>query len=209
MSTIEHEADHGHDHGHEGESHALPPALVAHQQRRAIMFFILADAIFFACMLFSFFYLRALDVQGGWIPDNGSVVPAWLSWLLAGVMVLGALAHRSAEAGLSAGVKSRFQTGALAALVLLVVNIGLMFYQAHTWPIMMSEGSYASVFILMWGTQLVHAFMLLFVALGIWVRGNQGKFDNGNVVHATVAGYFWYWVTATAIISALTTFFVP
>ena len=60
MSTIEHHSDAGHSH----ESHALPPELVAHQQRRSMILFIIADAVFFACLLLTYFYLRALNVDG-------------------------------------------------------------------------------------------------------------------------------------------------
>ena len=101
MSTLEHKP----------ESHHLPPALVAHQQRRAVLFFILADAVFFACLLFSYFYIRALDVNGGWLPDGTNTVASWQVWLITGVIAVSALVYRSAETGIRAGQQPRFLHG--------------------------------------------------------------------------------------------------
>jgi heme/copper-type cytochrome/quinol oxidase subunit 3 len=193
---------------HKTESHHLPPALVAHQQRRAVLFFILADAVFFACLLFSYFYLRSLNVNDGWLPDGVPTAASWQVWLITGVTVLSALAYRSAETGIRAGQLSRFRTGALGGLVLVVVAIALMIYQAMTWPILMSDGSYASMFIVMTGVQFVHLVLLLIVAIGIVNRGMKGLLDDGNVNHAVLVGYFWYWVALTAVLAACTTFFV-
>ena len=198
MSTLEHKA----------ESHHLPPAVVAHQQRRAVLFFILADAIFFACMYFSWFYLRALNINNAWLPDGVATAPSGHVWLITAVTVASALAYRSAEAGLHAGRRSRFSTGALLGLILVVVVLALTVYQAMTWGILMSDGSYASMFIVMTGVQFVHVAMLLVVAIGIWSRGNKGKLDDGNDTHATVVGYFWYWVALTSLLAACLTFFV-
>jgi len=193
---------------HKPESHHLPPALVAHQQRRAVLFFILADAVFFACLLFSYFYLRALNVDDGWLPEGANTVASWQVWLITGVTVVSALAYRSAETGIRAGQHSRFRTGALGGIVLVVIAIALVVYQAATWPILMSDGSYASMFIVMTGVQFVHLVILLVVAVGIWNRGVKGLLDDGNDNHATVVGYFWYWVALTAVLSACMTFFV-
>ena len=92
-------------------------------------------------------------------------------------------------------------------LITLAVSIALVIYQAMTWPILMSDSSYASIFIVITYTQLVHLALLLVAAIGIWNRGNRGKLDD-NYNHATVVGYFWYWVALTALLGAGTTFFV-
>jgi heme/copper-type cytochrome/quinol oxidase subunit 3 len=198
MSTIEHAP----------ESHHLAPGVVADQQRRVVLFLILADAIFFACMLFSYFYLRALNVHGGWLPEGVNTAPSWQIWLITAVTVASACAYRSAEMGIRAEQRVRFQTGSLLAIALMIVSIALVIYQANTWGILMSDGSYASMFIVMTGVQLVHLVVVLILGIGIWNRGNQGKLDNGNVTHATVVGYFWYWVTLTGVLAACTSFVV-
>jgi len=198
VSTVEHQA----------QSHHLPPAVVADQQRKAVLFFILADAVFFACLLFSYFYLRALNVNDGWLPAGAGTASAGLVWVITGLVLVSGVAYRSADLAISNGDKSRFLAGALLGIGLVVVAIAATIYQFKTWPIMMSDGSYASMFIVMSGVQLVHLVILLIVAFGIWNRGVQGKLADGKSNHATVVGYFWYWVVLTSVLSALTTFFV-
>jgi heme/copper-type cytochrome/quinol oxidase subunit 3 len=158
-------------------------------------------------LLFTYFYLRSLDVNGGWLPVDASTAESWQVWLISGVTLLSAVAYRSAEVGIRSGHRPRFQTGALVGLLLVVASIALVIYQAMTWPILMSDSSYASIFIVITYTQLVHLALLLVAAVGIWNRGNQGKLDD-NHNHATVVGYFWYWVALTALLGAATTFFV-
>jgi len=193
---------------HETPSHHLAPELVAKQQRQAVLYIILADAVFFSCMIFAYFYLRSLNVLGGWIPDGGQTAPAWQVWLVAGVMLVSAVVYRGAEMGIRAGQRQRFQGGTIAGLILVLVAAGLVIYQLATLPILMSDGSYASTFIVMTCVQLVHLVILAIVAFGIWNRAVRGKLDGGNDNHATLVGYFWYWVTLTSLIAAFTTFFV-
>lgn len=198
MSTVEHEA----------VSHHLPPAVVAHQQRRVVQLFILADAVVFACLLFSYYYLRSLNVDNGWLPSDAQTAQSGLVWAITAVTVVSALAYRSAETAIRRDQRSRFLTRALIGLILVVLALALMIYQAMTWPILMSDGAYASVFIVMAGVQTVHLVVLLVIAIGIWNRGTKGKLDHGNDNHATLVGYFWYWVTLTSVLGALTTFTV-
>lgn len=198
MSTVEHEAP----------SHHLAPAVVAHQQRRVVQFFILADAVVFACLLFSYYYLRSLNVDGGWLPSGAQTASSWLVWVITGVTVLSAVAYRSAETAIRHDRRSRFLSGALIGLILVLLALALMIYQARTWPILMSDGAYASMFIVMAGIQTVHLVILLVIGIGIWNRGTKGMLDGGKYNHATLVGYFWYWVTLTSVLAAVTTFTV-
>ncbi|MFZ0324034.1 MAG: cytochrome c oxidase subunit 3 [Actinomycetes bacterium] len=193
---------------HETASHHLPPLQVARQQRQAVRYFILADAVFFGCLIFTYFYLRSLDVSGGWIPDGGQTAAAWQVWAITAVIVVSALLYRSGELAIRAGQRQRFVASTLVGLGLVLVAGALVVYQLATVPMLMSDGSYASIFITMAGIQLAHLVLLAVIALGIWNRAIQGKLDDGNNNHATLVGYFWYWVALTALLGALTTFFV-
>ncbi len=198
MSTVQHNTP----------SHRLAPEIVAHQQRRAVLFMILADAVFFGSLMFAYFYLRSLNVNDAWLPDGLNTASAPTVWIITAVTVLSALAYRSAEMGIARGQRSSFLGGSLLGLGLVIVAIGLTIHLAMTWPILMSDGSYASTFIVMTFVELVHLVILALLAIGIWNRGIQGKLDDGNYNHATLVGYFWYWVALTAVLGALTTFYV-
>lgn len=198
MSTLEHST----------ESHHLPPALVAKQQRRAVLFFILGDAVFFACLIFTYLYLRAMNVNGGWLPAGSGTAQTWLTWLIAGITITSAVIYRGAEMSIRAGQRSRFLSAGLLGMILVVISAALIIYQSRTWPILMSDGSYASVFVVMTGVQFVHLLVLLFVAFGVWNRGIQGKYDDGATNHVTLVGYVWSWIALTALLGACTTFLV-
>jgi heme/copper-type cytochrome/quinol oxidase subunit 3 len=193
---------------HEAASHHLAPELVAKQQRHAVLYIILADAVFFGCLLFTYFYLRSLNVEGGWIPDGGHTASAALVWVIAAGTLISAAGYWGAEAAIRTGQRQRFQAMTLIALLLLLVVAGLSIYQLLTVPMVMSDGAYASTFIVMSGVQLVHVLLLAVVALGIWNRSVRGLLDGGRTNHATLVGYFWYWVALTALLAAVTTFFV-
>lgn len=199
MTTVSHEVT---------ESHHLPPELVAKQQRQAVLYIILADAVLFGCLLFTYFYLRSLNVEGGWIPDGGRTASAALVWTIAAVTLISAAVYWGAETALASDRRQRFQAMTLLGLLLLLVVVGLSIYQLLTVPLLMSDGSYASTFLLMAGVQLLHVLILIVVAFGIWNRAVRGRLDGGNTNHATLVGYFWYWVTLTALLAAMTTFFV-
>ena len=193
---------------HETASHHLPPLQVARQQRQVVRYLILADAVFFGCLIFTYFYLRSLDVSGGWIPDDGQTATAWQVWAITAVIVVSALLYRSGELALRAGQRQRFVASTLVGLGLVLVAGALVVYQLASVPMLMSDGSYGSIFITMAGVQFAHLVLLAVIAFGIWNRAIQGKLDDGNNNHATLVGYFWYWVALTAVLGALTTFFV-
>lgn len=193
---------------HEAESHHMPPAVVANQQRHAVIYFIIGDAVFFACLVFTYFYLRALNVSGGWIPAGGRTASAGLVWVIALLTVASAAVYRGALAGGVGAAPARFKNGALGALLLALVAFALSVYQLATLPILLSDGSYASVFITLAAVQLLHVGVLLFVAAGIVNRAVKGLYDHGASGHPVVVGYFWNWVAATAFVGALLTFFV-
>jgi heme/copper-type cytochrome/quinol oxidase subunit 3 len=193
---------------HEAASHHLAPELVAKQQRQAVLYIILADAVFFGCMIFTYFYLRSLNVTGGWIPDGGNTASAPMVWTIAGITVISAAVYWGAEGAIRSGQRQRFQAMTLVGLLLVLVASGLIVYQLATTPILMSDGSYASTFIVIAGVQLIHLVLVAIVAFGIWNRSVRGKLDGGNTNHATLVGYFWYWVGLTGLLAACTTFFV-
>ncbi|MEI7779439.1 MAG: cytochrome c oxidase subunit 3 [Actinomycetes bacterium] len=193
---------------HETQSHHLPPEQVADQQRKAVKYFIIGDAVFFACLIFTYFYLRALNISGGWIPSGGKTAASWQVWLIGGLTVASALTYRYALSRLSGGDRVAYATGALGSTILAIVGLAFSIYQLATLPILMSDGSYASVFIAMAAVQALHLLVLVFIGIAVWNRALQSKIDVGNDTHAVVAGYFWNWVALTGFLAALLTFFV-
>src|SRR4249919_3672829 len=104
-------------------------------QRMGVLLLIAADVAFVLSMMFTYFYLRGLNTNNGWIPTHyPATASIGFSWLIAGVMVLGTLAFLWGQGGAMSGDNSRLVTGALGALALVLVDAGLQTYQLATLP---------------------------------------------------------------------------
>ena len=198
MSIVEHEH-------HETESHHLPPRVVADQQRKAVKLFILGDAIVFGCFIFAWFYIKAQNVNDGWLPKGAKTVPPALGLIIAGLTLVSALVYWAAHNAVRTGDTKKYSSLALGATLLALAALVVSIIQMSTWPILMSDGTYASMYVVMAGTQALHLVVLLFLALAVWNRTRLGKLADGNFVHATVVGYFWYWVALTAVVGVVIT----
>jgi heme/copper-type cytochrome/quinol oxidase subunit 3 len=177
-------------------------------QRLGVIMLIVADAVFVLSLVFAYFYLRGLNTEGAWISKGSATLWAGSGWVLAGVMVLSALAYRWGELGIRAGERGRLVAGTMLALVLVLAAVGLVIGRLATMPFTTTAGSYASSVITMAGAYLVHLLLTAFVGIAILNRGRRGLFSSDANWHVRLAGYWWYWVTASAVILAVTTSFV-
>jgi heme/copper-type cytochrome/quinol oxidase subunit 3 len=177
-------------------------------QRLGVILLIVADAAFVLSLMFTYFYLRGLNTDGGWIPKGSATIGAGSGWLIAGVVVASALVYRWGELGIRAGDQRRLVTGTTIALLLLLVDMGLQIGRLATLPFVTTTGSYASTVIAMAGSHLVHLLLTLFLGIAIFVRSRRGLFSADNHWHVRLVGYWWSWVTVSAVLLAFTTSFV-
>jgi len=157
MSHVDtHSEVHGHDEGHHE-----PPEVVDGRQRMAIWIFIFGDVIVLSAMLFTYLYLRGLNVGGHWMSmwgfqgksyaqyenlANGSGLPAAtlihikpmsasFSWLVTGVTALSALVVIFAERALRVAKNVRgFASLSAIATIIAVVSCVLSVVQLHHIP---------------------------------------------------------------------------
>lgn len=191
--------------------HAHPterPQDPAPRQLLGVILLIVGDAVLVLSLIFTYFYLRGLDTEGGWIPRGSATLWAGSGWVLAGVMVLSALAYRWGELGIGAGKRGQLMAGTAVALALVLAALGLLIGRLATMPFTTTTGSYASTVITMAGVYLVHLLLTAFVGVAIWTRGRQGLFSADAHWHVRLVGYWWYWVTVAAVLLAFTTSFI-
>ncbi len=182
-----------------------PPDVVFRRQRLGVILLIVADVAFVLSFVFAYLYLRGLDTEGGWLPQDGpSALGAGFGWLIAAVMVASWGCYRWAESGARAGHRERIVLGTLAAVVLVVVDLAMQVYQMVTAGFVVSDGSYASAFMALAGYHVFHLTLTVFLGLGIANRARLGRFD-GRPGHVRLVGYWWTWVVLSAIITAATT----
>ena len=173
-----------------------------------MLLFLGADAVFVLCLLFSYFYLRGLNVQGMWIPAGTHTAPVWAVWTIAAVIVASALAYRWGERGIRAGDRARLVAGTSLALALLLVDAVLQAWQLSALPFRASDGAYAGSFVVLAGYHLFHLVVTGLLGLGLWNRARAGRYDAARFGQVRLMGYVWSWVAAVAVLTAITTLFV-
>ncbi|MEO9220276.1 MAG: hypothetical protein ABI251_00590 [Mycobacteriaceae bacterium] len=182
--------------------------VVGARWRTGVRLIIAADAAFLAALVFTYFYLRGLNTEGGWVPKGSPTEAIWISWALAGGMVLSAALYRWGEAGNLAGRKDRLGLGAgLAVLVLVATTVGQII-QMGTFPFEAESGSYASTLYVLAGDNLFHLLLTLFIGIGLWNRSRLGKYTAIDSWQVRVVGIWWSWVALTAIIGAFSASFI-
>ena len=232
ITTVEHDGSHddGAGHGSQAE-HAGGLHETAeqrdHKERLALWLFIGGDALFLILELFTWFYLRALNVNGLWRGTACSkanpctdglgnpitqAIPKANGWYSVGVAVLlivAALLIWAAERS-ARNRDSRSVIGGVTglAVVALLAAIALGFYQFQALPFTTIDGVYASTYEFFMGATLVHAILLSFIGFGLWNRARMGRYEDGKWYRVRVIRIFAAWIAISASILALvSTFF--
>lgn len=181
---------------------------VGRRWRLGALLLMFADAAFVASLVFTYFYLRGLNTQSGWFPSGSASAPIWIGWSIAAGAVLSAAAYRWGQTGIEAGNEGRLVRGAgVGVLVLVVAAVGQLI-QLSSFPFKVSDDSYASTTYALAAANMFHLLLTLFVAIGIWNRGRLHKFSSTNNWQVQVAGLWWTWIAAAAVLSAFTTSFI-
>jgi len=178
------------------------------RQRLAVFLFIGADAVFVACLLFTYFYLRGLDTDGQWLPKGVHAEAAWSVWVITAVAVASALVLRWGEHGIDEDDKGRLVLGVAGALVLVVADIVMQVWQLSTLSFNAGDGAYASSFRVLVGYHLVHLLLLAFLGFGLLARARMGLYRAGQAGHVRLVRYVWDWVAVAAVLTAIATLFV-
>ena len=182
-----------------------PPEVVGRRQRLGVILLIVADVAFVLSLVFAYLYLRGLDTEGGWLPQDGPpALAAGFGWLIAAVMVASWGCYRWAKSAAKAGQRERLVLGTAAAVVLVAVDLGMQVYQIVTAGFVVSDGSYASAFMALTGYHVFHLALTVFLGLGIANRARLGRFD-ADPWHVRLVGYWWTWVALSAIVTAAST----
>ena len=178
-------------------------------QRLGVLLVIAADVAFVLSLMFTYFYLRGLNTNDGWIPKHyPATASIGFSWLIAGVMVLATLAFLWGQGGAMAGDNGRLVTGALGALALVLVDLGLQIYQLATLPFKTTTGGYSSAFIALALANVLHLLLTLFIGLAAWNRARVGRYSGDGHLQVRLVGYWYTWVAIAALLTAFTTSFV-
>ncbi|MEI7549554.1 MAG: hypothetical protein WCJ91_03670 [Actinomycetes bacterium] len=189
--------------------HHDAPEAVGRRERLGVRLIIVADGSFVFALIFSYFYLRNLNVAGGWFPKDAHLFTVRSGWLLALPFVVAAISHRI-------GQRNRANLGTYSIITFLALAIGLVMQwnQLSHMPFMLAEeggfeGSYASMAFLMGAANILHYVLGAFVALGLVIRTRRAALDPVlDTWRLLTAGSWFTWIAIAGIAGAITTSFV-
>jgi cytochrome c oxidase subunit 3 len=197
-----------HAEGHMQASYGETEELIHRRQRMGVLLFLAADAVFVACLLFSYFYLRGLNTENGWLPAGTPVADHLTSWLIAGLVVLSAVTYELARRAGDRGSQGALRGGLAVALVLVVADLVIQFLQLANQSFTPTSGAYSSCFLVMAGYHAFHLVVLFLLGLGLFLRAMRGMYvepDGRNQLD--LMGLVWWWAAISAVLFAITLLF--
>ena len=188
--------------------HHDAPEVVGRRERLGVRILIVADGAFLFGLVFSYFYLRNLNTNNGWIPKNGHHFSSGSAWQVGIPFVIAAISHK-----MGARNKSIFPVTSLVTFLVLLIGGYLQWKQMAHMPFVVKddagvtsyEGAYASSWVLFAGAGMFHFLLGGFIALGIFLRGRRN--DLNEVLDGwrqKSAGSWFTWIAISGVISAIT-----
>ena len=193
--------------------HRDPPDVQGSRDRLGVILLIVADVAFVACLIFTYLYLRFLNVNDAWLPEE--IVPAspGPTWLIVVVLAVGAGVFAWGVAGLRIGRSSTFAIGSTIALAAAALALVLQIWQLQNFNFALKENgrylsAYSSCMVALAGANVFHILLTLFLSLGMVIRGRRGKYRNPSAWQPRIMRLWWLWVVVSAVIVGLVTTFL-
>lgn len=190
--------------------HHDSPEQVGRRERLGVRLLIVADGAFVFAMIFSYFYLRNLNANNGWIPKGGHHLSAASGWMVVAPLIVAAIVHKLASRQMAS-----FMNISVITLIALVVGLFLQWKQLAHMPFQVEgdsgkvfgfEGSYASSWVLIAGANMFHYILATFISLGLVIRARRAEVDPIlEKWRLRTAGSWFTWIAISGIACAITT----
>jgi heme/copper-type cytochrome/quinol oxidase subunit 3 len=193
-------------HAHANPHHEHPD-VVGSRNRLGVILLIVADVAFALSMLFTYFYLKAQNVNEMWLPaateENPAVTAVSSSgaWKITAVAAVGLIAHFIALRNVRKGNQGGLKTFGLVAFLASIVAIVLQVKQFGTVPFTFYSGAYASCWYLFAIMNTVHLILTAFIALGNWNRSRLGLYKADHW-HVDIVNVWWLWMVVSSLLGA-------
>lgn len=193
-------------HAHANPHHEHPD-VVGSRNRLGVVLLIVADVAFALSMVFTYFYLKAQNVNDMWLPaeieDRPAVLPVSSSgaWKVTAIAAIGLLAHFLALRSVRKGKQSELKLFGLVALVASLVATVFQIQQFGSVPFTFHSGAYASCWYLFAILNTVHLILTAFIALGNWNRSRLGLYKADHW-HVDIVNVWWVWMVVSSLLGA-------
>ena len=187
--------------------HHEHPDVVGSRNRLGVILLIVADVAFALSMLFTYFYLKAQNVNDMWLPaateENPAVTAVSSSgaWKITAVVAAGLAAHFLALRNVRQGNQGGLKTFGLVAFLASIVAIVLQVQQFGAVPFTFYSGAYASCWYLFAVMNTVHLILTAFIALGNWNRSRIGLYKADHW-HVDIVNVWWVWMAVSSLLGA-------
>jgi len=193
------------------ETHTNPhhehPDVVGSRNRLGVILLIVADVAFALSMLFTYFYLKAQNVNDMWLPKANGDAPAILpvssasAWKITAIAAVGLIAHFMALRNVRQGNQSSLKTFGLIAFIASVIALVLQIQQFGVMPFTFYNGTYASCWYLFAVMNTVHLILTAFISLGNWNRSRLGLYKSDHW-HVDIVNVWWVWMVVSSLLGA-------
>lgn len=193
-------------HAHTNPHHEHPD-VVGSRNRLGVILLIVADVAFALSMVFTYFYLKAQNVNDMWLPAATEESPAVIAvsssgaWKITAIAGIGLLAHFIALNNVRKGNQSGLKTFGLIAFVASLVATVLQIQQFGAVSFTFYSGAYASCWYLFAVMNSVHLILTSFIALGNWNRSRLGLYKADHW-HVDIVNVWWVWMVVSSLIGA-------
>ena len=184
--------------------HHDAPEVVGRRERLGVRLLIVADGAFVFGMLFTYFYLKNLDMSNAWLPkDRSKMFSVSSGWVATLPLIIAFLSHKMGQRNLKA-------IGNFSIITLLALVVGLV-YQINQMANMqfidgelhIFDGAYASSWVLMAGANTFHYIIGTFIALGLVIRARRADVDPTLEKWRIRTAASWFtWIAVSGVICA-------
>lgn len=175
------------------------PTTEARKISVGIIMYIVTDVLLGLMFFITYVWLRQYNTNNLWFPSGVKAPPASDLLWPAIALVVSAGAYVVAQLAVRYDRALMFRVALpVAWLIVLGVLIWEIIAMGHL-PFTQSDGSFASSYLLMLGYHILHLAVAVIVGFGITVRAFRGYYNAGAHVGVDVAGVWWYWVVAYAV----------
>ena len=192
-------------------THANPhhehPDVVGSRNRLGVILLIVADVAFALSMLFTYFYLKAQNVNEMWLPKADGDAPAILpvssasAWKITAIAAVGLLAHFMALRNVRQGNQSSLKTFGLIAFLSSLIALFFQVQQFGAVPFTFYNGTYVSCWYLFAVMNTVHLILTAFISLGNWNRSRLGLYKSDHW-HVDIVNIWWVWMVVSSLLGA-------
>ncbi len=158
----------------------------------AMVIVILNEAVIFASLLASYFYLRVNSVL--WPPQGVERPELTLSSINTVILILSSVFMQWAVTGIARGRTGRLRAGLAIAFILGAVFLGIQIYEYTQLKFMPQGHAYGSLFWGITGLHAIHVLVGLLMNAYLQVRAAYGHFSSDRRQAVENVALYWHFV---------------